>query len=207
MTKPVSSLYWGDSMDIDIILTEIKKRIPGATILYMCKIGSDLFCKNCKDTDVMVIADGVSFSWKSFKLYDLNTSVFCVNRKYGLKIASGENFAYGLTIALATGENLLYGKLPFEEYSWDKYKLNVLGMEYNRFCVRFLRFAQKTGVCDKAMTWTFATYFACINDTLDFNEEQRDILQKCHDSDLPVSYAEELKVNMEQILFGSRKDR
>ena len=47
-------------------------------------------------------------------------------------------------------------------------------------------------MCLKNSYWIFANYFALVNNSLDFTEEQLDIIQKCHDNELPRSYAEDL---------------
>lgn len=188
---------------MESIITEIKNRIPNANVVCMYKTGSAILCDNCRDNDIVAICDNVSFISCFFKLQELNTDVICLSKESAYKEATGHKKARGLAVALATGDNLLYGKLPFEDYSWDKYKLNVLQTEYKSFKKLSLRMARKSGVCDKSMTWTFATYFACINNTLDFTAEQRELLQKCHDGELPVSYAEELKNNIENLIEGA----
>ena len=55
-------------------------------------------------------------------------------------------------------------------------------------------------MCLKKSYWIFANYFALVNNSLDFTEEQLDIIQKCHDNELPRSYAEDLYQKLLEML-------
>ena len=184
----------------EIVLYEIKKRFPNTEVLCLCKTGSSLFCTNPQDIDIIAICDNIKFTHYFFKIPELNIDVFCYNKISAFKVASGR--PYGLSFALAKGDNLLHGKLPFEDYSWKKYQKMILKSEYDHFRTIPLHRAKKLGVCDKNLIWPFATYFACINNTLDFTSEQQEILQKCHDKMLSGNYAEKLKNNIEKLLKG-----
>lgn len=50
--------------------------------------------------------------------------------------------------------------------------------------------------CLQQTIWLFANYFALLNNSLDFTAEQLEILQKCHDNELPRTYADELYQNL-----------
>lgn len=184
---------------METILNEIKTRVPNREILCLYRTGSALFCDNCRDTDIVAICDSEGIWSKFFKLQSLNTDIICLSKENALNEASGHRKTRGLAYALATGDNLLYGKLPFDDYSWDKYKKSVLKEEYKALR-RGLAIARIKGVCSKDMTWAFATYYAYTNGNLNFTAKQRETLQQCHDLKLPVSYAEELKNNMENLL-------
>lgn len=54
--------------------------------------------------------------------------------------------------------------------------------------------------CLKHSYWIFANYFALVNNSLDFTQEQLDIIQKCHDNELPRSYAEDLYQKLLEML-------
>lgn len=179
------------------ILTEIKKRYPNAIVYCIIRAGSALFCENCRDTDIIAICDGLGFTSSFVALRDLRLDIICLNIN---AIDRELNGRQGLTEALATGENLLYGEFPLLDYSWENHKKNALKANYDYMVRRALLLSKKKNVCDKSLVWAFATYFTFLNSSLDFTDEQKEILQKCHDFELPVSYAEELKVNIENLL-------
>ena len=182
---------------VDKILYIVKSKYENIEVKCVYKTGSSLFCENCKDDDYVVVCDNVKFLRSCTKVKGLNIDIFCIPLK-------GEQEAqltyHSLAIALAFKNGFLYGEYPFDGYDYDKCKPQVLKQSYDFLSNRLLPLYRRKGFCDKRAVWLFAVYFSCINNSLDFTGEQKEILQKCHDNELSVNYAEELKVNIEKLL-------
>lgn len=104
-------------------------------------------------------------------------------------------------------ENLLFGTIK-ENFNEKEEVFRALYLTYQNGLKQLLRFADnENGNCLKHMYWSLIIYYAALNDgSLDLTKEQWDTIQKCHDGQLPISYRDELKENMEKILIENGFD-
>ena len=100
-------------------------------------------------------------------------------------------------------ENLLYGSLVTENFNIKTEAYNSLERFYQNGFKPCLRYADPNSeYCLKSMYWGLMLFYANDNNYyLDFSLEQWDTIQKCHDRQLPISYRDELKANIEKTLM------
>ena len=173
-------------------------------ILFVILTGSYAFkIKNNHDIDIMVVVDGKNiYTQQSVKNNDgVLVDLFIMSYDSWRQMCP---YAYlSLQYAKIYPENLLYGKLPDEnafktkvgltEALYKQYKQGLLGPLVSE--------DKKNGNCLKRMYWGLMIYYTYLNNgSFNFTQEQLDIIQKCHDRELPISYRDELKANMEKIL-------
>lgn len=165
-------------------------------VICIIPTGSQLFCRNCKDEDYLVCVKDCGTQGRE-KLYANGVDYFVRNVVEFEKIATASpSIPQGINaicVPIAIKNGTLVGELPIENYNWFDYKDNVITS-----CLQYLgTILRKTsrinrGACVKAAYWLFANYFALLNNSLDFTAEQQEILQKCHDNELPRSYVDDL---------------
>lgn len=180
----------------------------GHQVHFACKTGSQLFCTNCKDSDVIVVVD--NFDKKKFRIE--NTDVFVYSLEDFLKLAhvsvGDERDVYSILVPMAQGDNVLFGVSPLTaDYDWFAYKDKILNAalaygEKSSFNEKVKRTAAPD-YCLKSTTWLFAIYYAIVNHGFDFTSEQKNILQKCHDGELPRTEAYVLKVKILKLMEGN----
>lgn len=165
-----------------------------------------LFCNNCKDRDIVVItANGDDYRRISrYEDYD----IFCYSLA-GIKKCSEFQFnnrhtLYLIALELAKGDNIVYGENPMPDFYLLGYKEKLLEVLICRArtydCNPIISNKNNKNACLKQSIWLFANYFALANNSLDFTTEQLDIIQKCHDNELPRSYAEEVYKKLLEML-------
>lgn len=175
-------------------------------VIFVCKTGSTLFCNNCKDKDIVVVtASGEEYRrLLGYEDYD----IFCRSVD-GIKkmITFGDDkvpSVYAITFALAKGENVLYGTNPIQDFDYfahkDEIVKTLIENAQKRDCNPRIRNGRNNDACLKQSIWLFANYFALVNNSLDFTAEQLEIIQKCHDNELPRSYAEEVYEKLLEML-------
>lgn len=162
------------------------------------KTGSQLFCTNCKDIDYVIITND-NIGKYLYCIPEFKADCFICSVEDLKKSLTDDKWRYKLSACMAYKypENVVYGKLPeLEADIFSKeYLLKILAIE--------CEFAQRSYFVKyplKSMVWGLALYYAIINNSLDFTDEQKEILQKAHDLELPISYRDELKVNFEKLL-------
>ena len=166
--------------------------------IFVYKTGSALFCNKCKDKDIVVVTSSGDDYRRLLRYEDYD--IFCYSLDGLKKCASfvmGDTFSiYIIAFALAKGENVLYGTNPIQDFDYFAHKNKIIKAlvenARKRDCNSRIRNIHNTAACLKQSIWLFANYFALINNSLDFTEEQLDIIQKCHDNELPRSYAEDV---------------
>ncbi len=182
-----------------LILDEIKQ-ITGleSEIKFVFYGGSTLFCNDCADKDLIAVID----NYKGSKHFALKSGydVFVYTTDEFVKFATLElndhRDNYSIAIALAKGNNIVYGTNPISNYDWFSYRDKIIQHTIDNigkyFCNIKIKNTKAVNCCLKRTYWAFANYFALVNNSLDFTEEQLDIIQKCHDNELPRSYAYDL---------------
>lgn len=175
----------------------------------ICKIptGASIVCKNCKDTDIIVVV--TDCGKKGYlQLNDNGIDYFLKDIKTFMQVATADNSIqqglYSISVPLAI-KNGLDGTLPIDNYDWFDYKENIIQcslkhLSNNYFAPMEIRNSHNKDACFKQTYWAFANYFALVNNSLDFTEEQLDIIQRCHDNELPRSYAEDLYQKLLEML-------
>ncbi len=168
------------------------------SVVCVFKTGSQIFCSNCKDSDYIVITN-INIGMPLCYIKELKADCFIRSIDQFKAKITDDSWRYKLDVCLAYKypENVVYGKLPeLEADIFSKeYLLKILAIE--------CEFAQRSYFVKyplKSMVWGLALYYAIINNSLDFTDEQKEILQKAHDLELPISYRDELKVNFEKLL-------
>lgn len=164
-------------------------------VICVIPTGSQVFCTNCHDTDYIVVVKECGRGWK--QLRDDGIDYFVRDEKTFEKIATGSPLIlqgrYSICVPLAIKNGTVDGDFPIENYNWFDYKDNILTSSLVYLDDSKRKFnAINREACLKATYWDFANYFALLNNSLDFTAEQQEILQKCHDNELPRSYADDL---------------
>ena len=175
----------------------------------LCKIqtGSHLLCKNCKDNDFLVIVKDCGKKGYA-QLNENGVDYFVRDIPTSIRIITADptlpQGLYGICAAFAV-KNGIDGVLPIDDYNWFDYRDNVVNSCLNHLWKSYFDFPRvvntnNKNVCLKQTYWAFANYFALVNNSLDFTQEQLDIIQKCHDNELPRSYAEDLYQKLLEML-------
>lgn len=192
---------------MEVLFNDLKKRYKKISIVCVCVTGSKSWkSENCKDLDLVVIAENTPLGARMHFSKAYNADVWLYSIPHFEKMAKGESLHYSPIVGLAqcNPENVLYGEIPIANYNWFDYQKLALLRTYEQglrgyFNVETMKQRGKE-YCLKSMIWALLAWFAIQNQSFEFTTEQREILQKCHDLQLPVSYAEELKINMESKL-------
>lgn len=183
------------------MINTIKNLIGDYEILFVCQTGSQIFCKNCHDKDYLVVIKDFKYTHKKFNKD--NVDYFCYSLDEFNKLAYMElndnRDVYAIELLFNKVE---YGENPIADYNWFNYQNKAIEVAFKRgkhscfnSCVRHVK-----GGCSKQMIWQLAIYFAVINQSAEFTAEQKSLLQDCHDGELSIHYAEELKNNIEKLL-------
>lgn len=182
-------------------MEEIIKKLPPFCqnhILCICKTGSQLLFDNFNDKDYLIITD-LSISKRLHYIPELKADCFIYGiERFKKSMAEGKSiFNFEYCLAYHNSKNVLYGELPPLEtdiFSQD-YMRKILAIEYKQ--------AQKTYFVKyplKSMVWGLAIYYAIVNNSFEFTDDQKTILQKAHDLELPIEYRDKLKTNIEKLL-------
>ena len=182
---------------------------PNNVLFYFCA-GSKTFCKNATDEDLVGVQYEVE---KRADRYD-GCDVFYWSLDNFRKLLKFEcpieNVAhkelYNISFAIRKEKGEVFGEMPIDiaNYNFFDYKEEII-----RSCIKSCkeyalhpRLSNPTNrdMCLKHTYWIFANYFALVNNSLDFTKEQLDIIQKCHDNELPRSYAEDLYQKLLEML-------
>lgn len=182
---------------------------PDNVLFYFCA-GSKTFCNNATDEDLVGVQyevekqvdryDGVDvFYWS------LDTFRQLLKFEYPIKDITYREL-YNISFAIRKEKGEVFGEMPADiaNYNFFDYKEDIV-----KSCIKScetyalnprLTNRSNEDMCLKHSYWIFANYFALVNNSLDFTQEQLDIIQKCHDNELPRSYAEDLYQKLLEML-------
>lgn len=184
---------------------KLKPLLGSAEIVFVCKTGSSLFCSRCNDDDLLVVVKNADFDFKHFRLE--NTCVFCYSQEEFEKFATLKlddyRAMFSLAALLATEDNVLYGQNPVENYNWWNYRKQALEkvtkFGKQNFLNNKIYNAKNRAACTPKMIWGLATCYVLQNGSAVFTEEQKNILQLCHDNCLPLVYRNVLEKDLQQL--------
>lgn len=187
-----------------MIIDKILEELGADNVIFVCKTGAALFCQNCKDEDYVAVVKQRGRKRLSFENVDVFLYTYQEFDDFAHNKVDGYAKAYSVLIPLATGENVLYGTNPLKGYNWFERKEQVVQALLHRgeFADFNPRVTNLVGdeLCLKQSVWLFASYFALVNQSVAFTDEQRSVLQKCHDNLLPRSEVYALKKKLEKFL-------
>lgn len=171
------------------------------TLFYFTS-GSKTFCSNCNDEDIVCIQKEVGES--VIRTSGVDTFCFTIDdfrKRLFFNYSDSEmpyRQLYNVGFALLKQQSKIIGEMPddIKNYNWFDYKNKIINLcvdQCKNYALRPRVFNKiNKNACLKHSYWIFANYFALVNNSLDFTQEQLDIIQKCHDNELPRSYAEDL---------------
>lgn len=181
-----------------MIIEELKNKL-GDEMLCAYQTGSALFCTNCKDKDIVVVTNDGNAHSRIFGYsgYD----VFTYSKAQLEKIVNFEiRDKYTLYLIALAKSNMLYGTNPFPYLNLFSHKAELVDLMIQqceeKYTNKKYRNMINRDACLQQTVWLFANYFALVNNSLEFTTEQKEILQKCHDNELPRTYADELYQNL-----------
>ena len=171
-------------------------------ILFYFVSGSKTFCTNATDEDLVGVQyevekrvdryDGVDVFYWSLDTFRQILKFECTIEN----IVHTE--LYNISFAISKEKGEVFGEMPVDiaNYNFFDYKEEIV-KSCIKSCETYASNPRLTNpvnkyMCLKNSYWIFANYFALINNSLDFTQEQLDIIQKCHDNELPRSYVEDL---------------
>ena len=166
-------------------------------VVCIIKTGSQLFCANCKDSDYLIITKEFPLV-RAYHINELKADCFLRSIDEFKAEITDDKWRYKLCACLAyqNPENVVYGELPTLEtdiFSRD-YLLKVSQMEYEHAKkTYFIRYPSK------AMVWGLALRYVLENESFIFTDEQKALLQQCHDLELPETHRDQLKIYLEQL--------
>ncbi len=167
-------------------------------VICIYQTGSQLFCDKCKDKDFVIISK--KHLGRSYYIAELNADCFIYTVEELENLLQSNSYRFALAEALAIRQNgvLIYGEFPNLniDITSREYLLNALKNEYEYGCKVYFN----NTLWQRKMVWGLALYYVLTNYCFYFTEQQKTILQKCHDGELEQSYANELKANMERLL-------
>lgn len=185
------------------MIDKLKQLLNNAEIVFVCKTGSHLFCTNCNDDDIVVVVKNADFDYKHLRME--NTCVFCYSTEEFEKFATlkldDHRSLYSTVALLATGENVLYGQNPIANYNWWDYQkealAKVIQLGKQNFLSNMVYNDRNKAMCTQKMIWGLATCYILQNRSTEFTEEQKNVLQLCHDNCLPLVYRNVLQKDLE----------
>lgn len=193
-------------MDIE----KIKNEIGADEVIFAMTSGSALYgATNPKDNDVLFVVDKKNAT-RLHAIYGTDPFIYTINEyQNGFvddSIFKQFPFLYlcGYADNQAANEGIknpvLYGENPAKKISLYDNK--------NRVFRRVIKFGDKNFFhprvrnkngnhgCSKLMSWALWYYFAFQNGSLELTKEQQNTIQLCHDGNLPIEHAKELRENI-----------
>ena len=163
---------------------------------------SSLFCKNRKDIDIFCVPQTYTHRVDRGDGYDIFYIAFDRFRELLFFKCTDKDIAYrhlyNIAYAIRKCQGEIKGTIPDDiaDYNFFDYKEEIVKSCINS-CETYALHPRLSNpinkdMCLKNTYWIFANYFALVNNSFDFTQEQLDIIQKCHDNELPRSYAEDL---------------
>lgn len=169
-------------------------------VICVFKNGSQLFCEYCKDYDYTLITKD-EIGQPCFHINDLNIDCFVMSIDTLNQKLKDDQWRYKLSVCLAKidSSNIIYGELPDLD-------IDILSREYLLKIMRIEKeFADKTYFNNKGnkktIVWGLALYYYIINNSFVLSEEQKNKLQKCHDTLIEDSFISTFKTQLEYLLL------
>ncbi len=170
--------------------------------LFYFVTGSKTFCTNTKDEDIVCVKLNTTVPVERFEGQDIFYWTLDFFRKViGFKCPYESleyRQLYNISFAIQKAKGKIIGNLPEDiaNYNFFDYKDDIIKCCVQQ-CEKFALYKRyrnpnNKNACLKNSYWIFANYFALVNNSFDFTQEQLDIIQKCHDNELPRSYAEDV---------------
>lgn len=170
--------------------------------LFYFLSGSNIFCNNAVDEDFICIQEVVL---KRVDRYEGCDVFYCsldafrelLHFRAPIKRAAYTEL-YNIAFAINKEKGKVFGEMPTDvaNYNFFDYKDKIIKRcieECENYALHpRLSNSKNKNMCLKNTYWIFANYFALMNNSLEFTAEQLEIIQKCHDNELPRTYAEEL---------------
>lgn len=165
--------------------------------------GSKTFCTNCGDEDIICVADSVEKirdRKDNTDIFYFDTDTFRARLTFNSQGKTDWVYRelYNVGFAMLKEQGKIDGTMPEDiaNYNWFDYKDKAIARCIEQ-CESYalnkrVRNRVNHDACLKHTYWIFANYFALINGNLEFTDEQLEIIQKCHDNELPRSYAEDM---------------
>lgn len=172
-------------------------------VIFACKTGAELFCENCRDKDVIVIVDKLPSDFQKTKENGYDVFVYSYDAFTKQIEFNDTNLSlFNICFEVTKSDGVLYGEFPIKGWSWFDHKKEALQacLDYGQLNYFNPSVSSTNSTCPKRMIWALATYFAILNNSTDFTEEQKGIMQKCHDLELEEPYRWKLKTEMENLL-------
>lgn len=187
-------------------LIEHIKEKTNNDVVFVYKTGASLFCNRCKDNDIVVVTN-YGDDYRRLTKYE-DYDIFCYSldgiKKYATMEVTGQFSLYLIAFALAKNNNIIYGVNPLPNFNLLEYRdklVRILIDNAKRYdCNKNIKNRLNKSACLKQSIWLFANYFSLVNNSLELTEGQLDIIQKCHDNELPRSYAEDLYQKLLEML-------
>ena len=171
-------------------------------VLFYFVSGSKTFCTNATDEDLIGVRYEVEKRVDRYDGVDVfywSLDIFRQLLKFKCPIETvAHQELYNISFAIKKEEGEIFGEMPADiaNYNFFDYKEDIV-KSCIKSCEKYALNPRLTNpvnedMCLKKSYWIFANYFALVNNSLDFTQEQLDIIQKCHDNELPRSYIEDV---------------
>lgn len=191
-------------------IDELKEVVGASEVLFAMTTGSRLYgATNPHDDDLLVVVDKRA---KHFpKLEGKDAFVYTVDE---FKKSLTEpiyspldelcNYLNNQAAIEDIRRSVLYGESPCKNISLydspkEVFERVIKFGDKNFFnpCVR-----NKRGMrgCSKLMSWALWYYYAFENGSLELTKEQQNTIQLCHDGNLPIEYAKELREKIVKLI-------
>lgn len=191
---------------------EIKQAVGANEIILAELIGSKFYgANNPKDEDFLIVVDSKKDKWQ-YKIEKKDLFVI-TNDEYKKHLSQeySNTDLYSLCSFLnheAAKSNLrnsvVYGECEDRKISlFDSKKEvfeRVMRFGERNFFNPIVRNRNGNKGCAKMMSWALWYYYAFLNGTLELTREQQNTIQLCHDGNLPIEYAKDLREKISRIL-------
>ncbi len=194
-------------MNID----NIKERTGANEVLFTMRVGSNLYgVTNPHDDDLLFVVDKKDIN-SQCNLYQKDAFVFTVDEFRNAHINQAKVPLLDLCVYMneqAAIENIrnsvLYGESPCNGISlYDNKKEvfeRVIRFGDKNFFHPLVRNKRGNKGCGKLMSWALWYYYAFQNGSLELTSEQQNTIQLCHDGNLPIEYAKELREKIVKLI-------
>ena len=200
------------------VLQETFREMP---VILMQLVGSLAYgASNPKDQDALIVTEGDhNYTNKERRVFieDSGIDCFVVScKQYERNLLKGFQEVPTLSFLCAWANHeaarqnyrglVLYGEPPCKDATIFDHKQLVLTRvleigDMNFFSPYVVQVNEKNErVCTKLLCWALWYSYIFDNHSLDITPEQHEIIQRCHDGELPIQYAKELRQHIVSML-------